>query len=231
MKQAAFEIGSAKQARVFDEFLEQFTRRQEASVVTHISLESVFEALRNHPEGGRIFTFFLEVQLQLALLNCDLNDVTRLIGSKNQPLPLADIDVFCRQVSVFRANSDYILRYRAIWDKVMAIVVLLRAPEEFQCFVKADSRKKAFSKIAKKQPGRIPTSLLDHVLETTAAFDQKYRTEEAHGTGSARKWSFAYFLEDGESPQADMFWAWNSLNAVVAKLGEAFRQIARDRGA
>lgn len=226
MKVEALEIRSAAEAAHLDGLIAEYQQRQGAPVIPHISLASVFDALRGHPEGGRIFTYFVELQLQLALLNCDMHEMAKLIGPSDQPPPLANADSFCRQAGLLRANSDYIFRYRAIWDKVMAIVVLLCAPEEFQRFAGSQSKKKAFRKIA-KSTGRIPDNFLDHILETTTAFDEKYRTEEAHGSGSARKFSFSYLLSEPDSPQADMFWAWNALNAVVARFGEAFRAMPK----
>jgi hypothetical protein len=224
MKIETLEIASAAEAARLDELIAAYQKRQNAPVIPHISLASVFSTLGGHPEGGRIFSYFVELQFQLALLNCDMHEMAKLIGPSDQPPPLANEDAFCRQANLLRANSDYIFRYRAIWDKVMAIIVLLRAPEEFQRFTGSQSKKKAFRKIA-KSTGRIPDNFLDHIIETTTAFDEKYRTEEAHGSGSARKFSFSYLLSEPDSAQADMFWAWNALNAVVARFGEAFRSM------
>ena len=224
MKTAALTIESPEQARRFDELLEEYQCRQGAPPVGHISLESVFVALKGHPEGGRMFTYFLELQVQLAFLNCDLFEASKLLEPTDQVRLLSDPDAFCRKAALQRANSDYVFRYRAIWDKIMALIVLLRVPADYQRYASAKSKKRTFQKIA-DQSGRIPRPLVRHVIETTTAFDQKYRTEEAHGSGSTRKWSFVY-LEGDDSPQDDMFWAWNSLNAVLARLGEAFRNIA-----
>lgn len=214
----AFKIDSTEEARQFDEFLAEYQKSRQAPVIGHIPLENVFAILKHHPEKGRLFAYFIELQLQHALLNCDLSEISSLLDQKASG---TEVDGFCHRVSLLRANSDFIFRYRAIWDKIMAIIILLRAPDQFQKFATADSRKKYFRKI-EKETGLIPREFVDHVIETTTAFDNKYRTEEAHGSGSARKWSSGQLPDDDESPQYDMFWAWNSLHEVMAKLKDAF---------
>ena len=214
----AFKVDSIEDARQFDEFLAEYQKSRQASVIGHIFLEHVFAVLKDHPEKGRLVAYFIELQLQHSLLNCDLCEIASLLGQKTSG---AEVENFCHRVSLLRANSDFIFRYRAIWDKIMAIVILLRVPDRFQKFVTADSRKKYFFKV-EKETGLIPREFVDHVIETTTAFDNKYRTEEAHGSGSTRKWSSGQLPDDDESPQYDMFWAWNSLNEVIAKLRDAF---------
>lgn len=221
----AISVTSIQEARRFDEYLVEYQKTRQATPDSHVSFEHIFPVLKDHPEKGRLFAYFVELQLQHALLNCDLCDITTLLDSNS---PLTGSNEFCYRVSLSRLNSDFIFRYRAIWDKIMAIIILLRAPERFQKFTSAKSRKKCFSKIA-NETGRIPQDLVDHIIDTTTAFDEKYRTEEAHGSGSARKWSTGNLPEDDESEQIDMFWAWNALNTVMAMLGSAFRVAANNR--
>lgn len=114
----------------------------------------------------------------------------------------------------------------------MALLVLLAVPHEFQRFAKSDSKKRAFKRIA-KDTRKIPRPFLDFVTETTTAIDQRHRTEEAHGNGSARKWNFVYIESDHSNcdlPQTDMFWAWNSLNRFIFELGKVVKQAERAAG-
>lgn len=214
----AFKVDSIEDARQFDEFLAEYQKSRQASVIGHLSLEHVFAELKDHPERSRLAPYFIELQLQHALLNCDLHEISSLLGQKTSG---AEVDGFCHRVSLLRANSDFIFRYRAIWDKIMTIIVLFCAPKHFQDFTGSKKKKNSFKRIA-ESTGRIPPGFVSHVIETTEAFDNKYRTEEAHGSGSARKWSSGQLPDDDASPQYDMFWAWNSLNEVIVKLRDAF---------
>jgi hypothetical protein len=68
-----------------------------------------------------------------------------------------------------------------------------------------------FTKVA-KGTGRIPQPFAGRIVESIEAFDNRYRTGEAHGAGSSRLWSYLYLQGEESSPQEEMFWAWNSLN-------------------
>ena len=114
----------------------------------------------------------------MPLLQADLSEIAKLLRHPGSE-PLSEEDGFCHRMAVLRANSDYIFRYRAIWDKIMGLFILLSAPDQFQKFLSANSRKKDFKKIATKS-GRIPAHVVDRILQVTQTFDDRHRTAEAH---------------------------------------------------
>jgi hypothetical protein len=217
----AFKVNSAQEARQFDEFLVEYQESKKASAITHISLEQVFTVIKGHPEEGRLVAYFIELQLQLALLNCDICEIADLVNQKKHFHTLLEKDSFSHRVSLLRANSDFIFRYRAIWDKIMGIFILLHVPNQYENFIDAKSRKKKFKEFA-KATDLIHQSFVDHVINTTELFDERYRTNEVHGSGSARKWSSGHLRDSDGSEQLDMFGAWNALNTVLVKLGDSF---------
>ena len=202
-----------------DRLLSEYCRREGTPLLAHLSLETASDFARMHPDGGRVFDYAVELQIQVAILQLDLSGIAR--GTDSPPEGETDEDQFCRRMAVLRMNSDYVFRYRAIWDKVMGLLVLLIAPEKFKRFLEAKSRRKEFRKIT-EQAAVLPEELVGHIIETAQAFDDRYRTAEAHGAGSTRRWVTGEKSE-WDSEQANMFWAWNALNRALNMLGAVFR--------
>ena len=222
------EIRNKDDAARFDRVLRKHQEAVGAPPLNHLSLEAVHQALIHNGNGGQIFSFALEIQIQFAFLNCDLCRIMDLVGEENlekvDPQYGHSDEFFVHRVGVHQANSNFVFRYRAIWDKIMCISILLLVPDEFQRFMSARSRKRSFGKVLNRM-GMSNSTLLRLIEDSLTEFDQRYRTGEAHGSGTTRKWSYSADLGMG-SPQADMHWAWNDLNGVIAELGNLFRQMA-----
>ena len=89
-----------------------------------------------------------------------------------------------RRVHFVTEAIGFVLRYRALWDKIMGLLVVLLVPDRYEAFVKADSLKREFLKVVG------PTLALDVVENSIAMvqeFDDDFRTAEAHGSGRLRK--------------------------------------------
>ncbi|MBV1889317.1 MAG: hypothetical protein KUG67_03630 [Proteobacteria bacterium] len=219
------EIKNLREAELFDEYLASFQERENAPSVPHIKMHDVYKVLEKVPESGRLFGFMSELLIQLALLNVDLCKISDLNGKAKEFEEYSGKDVFCNRLSLLKANSDYIFRYRAIWDKLMSVFILLFKKDKFQDFSKSKSRKKSFMKIM-KGVHQMDDSLLKSIEKTITDFDEMYRTNEIHGSGSTRKWSFTH-TESPFSHQSNMHWAWNDLNSVVYELGNLFSGAAK----
>jgi hypothetical protein len=188
-----------------------------------------YKHLQPYSNGGRIFSSLVDLRFNVTALEHELGRIGRIVNEQRQkrsanPGPLlGNEELFLERLALLEANTAYILRYRAILDKIMAIMVLLVAPLEYDNFMGARSRRRSFVKIAERS-SQLSSQLVEHVVETIDAFDSKYRTAEAHGTGSARFWTFLDEEDDddAEGPQTDMFWAWNSLHPLLTLLGRAF---------
>lgn len=219
MKTNYFQLENRQEVIRFEELLKAYQRKLWDEPINHISLLDVYDALQENPDGGKIFTAFLDLQINLILLDRDLSSIATILNAEMEQEKSAEESILSSEVLFFekmdlhKANSNFILRYRAVWDKVMGIVILLYVPNEYDRFYKARSRKKMFRKIVEKIR-EIPSDFCDQIEKVITDFDNKYRTAEAHGMGAMRKWSFV-FQHDSDSPQSDMFWAWNSLNQVI----------------
>lgn len=55
------------------------------------------------------------------------------------------------------------------------------------------------------------------LADLAAKFDQRFRTAEAHDTGTVRTWVFAE-VHGADTIQADMFWAWNNLHPILTSM-------------
>lgn len=220
-------IKTFRDAELFDEYLAEFQKRQNAPISAHIKMVDVFDSLRGISDSGRLFGFMTDLFFQVALLNIDLCKMGDLDREAIKYNILAGLDPFCNRAELLKANSDYIFRYRAIWDKVMSILVLIFKPDRFQQFAGSKSRKRSFLRIMKEE-NNVPDQLLQSIDRTITDFDELYRTKEIHGSGSAWKWSFDQ-TESPFSDQSNMYWAWNSLNGVLAQIGNMFRYISKQK--
>jgi hypothetical protein len=219
MGEISFHLRNRQEVARFESLLKEYQRKQWKDPISHISLLDIYDALQGNPNGGRVFTAFLDLQISLVLLDRDLSFIATVLNREMEEerspgdSVLSNAEFFCEKMDLHKANTAFILRYRATWDKVMGVTILLYAPDEYDRFYKARSRKRSFRKIAEKT-GQIPLDLCDEIEQVISDFDSKYRTAEAHGMGAMRKWSFVVQHEQ-DSPQSDMLWAWNSLNRVI----------------
>lgn len=225
---------SSEVARL-EELLDLFQQKRGSVSFKWVSLVSAYTYLQPYSNGGRVFSSLVDLRFNVASLEHDLGRIGKIVNNQRQkrlatPGPLFENEeLFVERLELLESNTSYILRYRAVLDKIMAVLVLLTAPSEYEDFMGARSRRRSFLKVAERC--QMSTKLVEHVVKTIDAFDSKYRTAEAHGTGSARFWTFIDEEDDdSDSPQSDMFWAWNSLHPLLTLLGKIFEQGAKVKG-
>lgn len=127
---------------------------------------------------------------------------------------------FFGKMDIHRFASAFILRYRAIWDKIMGFLLLLFSPEDYGGFSNSKSKKKAFRTAASKVRD-IPDEFVTDLLLALEKFDNVFRTPEAHGTGAFRKWSLTMEGFEG-NPMLDLIGYWNFLNQSLLAIGGFF---------
>ena len=174
-----------------------------------------------------MFARVVDLQLQVAALAVDLGEIGKSANSDlRNPSRVSrdylnDEEAFSERLALFRAMSGFVLRYRAIWDKIMGTHVLILDPEGYDRFKSTRSRRRAFVRFMAKRGSSLST-VADDLAEVISEFDRKFRTEEAHGTGASSRLAFEPF-RDGH-PVEDLFWAWNELNRHLLALAEIFRR-------
>ena len=218
-----FSLNSREEVIRFEELLESYSSTRAQIPLKHIPLLEAYDRLINEERGARLFTALLDIRINFVLLFLDIHAVGttwnasfskgRLEGGS----VLETEDKFFGKMDIHRFNTSYVLRYRALWDKIMGLIVLAYAPSEYERFSSAKSRKKTFMKIADVH-GFLGSETVSSLNALLTEFDEKFRTPEAHGTGSLRKYSF--LMESlADNPQIELIQFWNAVNSFMAELG------------
>jgi len=226
MAAETFTLNSREEVVCFEELLDSYVTARAQLSLKHISLTNAYDLLQNNSDGGRIFSALLDIQISFLLLYLDAHSVGATWneffskGKLEGGSVLDSSAKFFGKMDIHRFNTAYVLRYRAIWDKLMGLIVLLYASHDYESFMGAKSKKRTFAKIAEKHKfadAQFITSLNDLL----SRFDNTFRTSEAHGTGVLRKYSFT--MESmADNPQIELIGFWNAMNGFVSEIGKVF---------
>ena len=210
----------------FQELLEGYSKTTFQAPLPHISLVDAYDYLQARADGGRVFTALLDLQINSLLVFADIHSMGATWNSlfskgKLEGGSVLDSHIkFDGKMEIHRSNTSFVLRYRAIWDKIMGLMVLMHAPAQYENFMKAKSRKKEFIKIAMAN-GFADEVFLNNLGDLLTSFDNKFRTAEAHGSGVLRKYSFV--MESLEkNPQIELVEYWNKVNQFLLNYGKIF---------
>jgi hypothetical protein len=228
MTHPSFRLRNRDEVAVFERHLDEYVAARAGVALRHISLLETYDRLHGTRDASRIFAALLDLQTQIAFLHIDLHSIGRIWNEEFAPGLCEGLSLlespgkFFGKADLHRTNSSYVLRYRAIWDKIMGLLVLLLLPAQYNRFIGAKSRKRMFRQLAASMP-LLPPTLVDQIESTITRFDDQFRTSEAHGTGVIRKWN--YLLEAPENnPQLRLFQFWNVLNHMVIIVGDIIRR-------
>lgn len=210
------------------EKFEKYFQNYEESVVgkhlKHISLNELSRLLKEEENAGRVFTAYLDIKLSFSHVFRDIQNIRKTWNDNFSKGKLEGGSVldsqqkFDKKMDMHYYFSSFVLRYRAIWDKVMGFILLIMVEdEEYKNFEKAKSRKKAFKKSA--ETSGIPKEFYEEIFEKLTDFDNKFRTAEAHGTGSLRKFVFE-MTSMADNSQEELLLYWNFLNETVDKVAK-----------
>lgn len=195
MKATEFHISIAEDATRFDDAQAAYRISVGLAPWQHFSIRQAFEAFDGN-EGKKMFAALMDLQLQCTILQRDL-EVIRIelstdYGDANQNSRdiLANHALFARRMHLYHAASNCVLRTRAIWDKVMGVLILLLSPSEYEPWLKKEKRKKAFCELTKNW-AEYGERMTERIQRIVSALDGEFRTAEAHGMGRLRKWAFA----------------------------------------
>lgn len=221
-----FSLNSYEEVARFEELLERYSTARTQLSLKHISLTDAYNQLQQREDGGRIFSALLDIQINFLLLFLDSCAVSAtwlnyFITGKLEGGSVLDSDEkFFGKMDIHRSNSSFVLRYRAIWDKLMGLMILIYAPSEYDSFSNAKSKKRTFMKIAKKHQFA-EAQFITNLNNLLTRFDDTFRTPEAHGTGGLRMYSFT--MEPMEkNPQIELMEFWNAVNGFVSEVGKQF---------
>lgn len=219
MAKREFQLRNSEETARFEQLLDEYRQRRGLHPYRHLPLAQAHKVLVEHPEGGRLFVSLFDIQLSRTFLNEDLNTISDVLNrdirerrSSEQSI-LADANFFVERVDFHRACTNFVLRYRALWDKTMGVLILLLCSNKYDRFDKAASRQKEFGKIM-NETDALPTNECQKIKKCVMDFNDRFRTAEAHGSGILRKLSLV--VQDGEdNPIEDFLWASNELDECL----------------
>jgi hypothetical protein len=228
-----FKLSNSHEVNLFSERLDNFLKNKIGQKCTYIDLNLAYEKLQGYSDGGRLFTALLDLKLNFAMLDIDS---TMASGTWNQYFSKGKFEggsvlenqlIFNGKTEIHYYHTNFIPRYRAIWDKIMGILILIFKPEKYDNYRRARSRKKEFEKLCKDIP-QIPDVLLQNIFTGLSEFDNNFRTPEIHGTGSIRKWSFTTFAIQ-KTPLIDFGKYWNWLLLILSEIDRLIETLKVDK--
>jgi hypothetical protein len=217
MQYEEFHIRSREEAAAFQALLQRHLPR----LPEHWSFAEAFDHLGAREPSKRLQTALLDLLLTYAAVHAESGDwVASHSRAPRHGSVHDDARAFAARFDKWRAASSFLIRTRALWDKVMGFLVLYHCPERHEEYRKGrkGSRRKAFRVIA--AGGAIPSLSEDDLKVMNEIVDalSTVRDAEAHWEGTIRKWAFSTALPH-ETPEVDLLLThWNSANHLIANL-------------
>ena len=187
-KDQEFKLNDKSEVIRFNELLENYVYDEIHISFSAISLPAWFDKCMAIEQGGRLFAALFDLKITVAFLFIDSLKAVPDGDSMNRR---DDIDIlsnpvlFKKKMKMLHENIDLVMRYRAFYDKFMGVLVLAFCPDEYDSFVKADSRKKEFGK---KMTDHLDPCEIKSLNASISHLDDTFRTPEVHQTGRMRKW-------------------------------------------
>jgi hypothetical protein len=228
MESETFKLNSREEVIQFEKLMAEYTQAKGAEPLNHISLIKAFDQLQIKKDGGKIFSALLDLQINFLLLYLD-NRQAGSIWNVRFALPkiqggsiLDSPEKFFGKMDIHRFQSSYIFRYRALWDKIMGLIIMNFIPGEYGKFDSATKKKSTFEKII-LEADLADKEAIRNLIGLLEKFDSKFRTPEAHGQGSLRKYSLSMQSGTGEDdPLMCLFESFNSINIFMIQIGKWF---------
>ncbi len=178
---------------LFEKMLEEYCKSQKVTD-GHISLVRVYDLFYKRDHGIEIFYAFLDLKINLIFEQIDLCELSKYINDYpikkyHKKSLLKSRRKFYSRMQVFHYVNIIILRYRAIWDKLFGVFVLVFWPQHYNSFRRAKSKRRYFLNLAKKDD--FPQESYLFLKEELLDFENIFRTPEIHGSGNIYRWLFA----------------------------------------
>jgi hypothetical protein len=225
----SFKLETREEVELFERRLNEYMISIAGTSAGPISLVTAYDQIQGRNNFGHIFSALIDLYLSFILVSADSMKITGIwnqLSSKENlegGSALDSPEIFFGKMEVHRYSTSYVLRYRALWDKIMGFLVLLLAPDQYDRFSSAKSRKKEFKNIALKIQD-VPDTLVEQISVFVTLFDDSFRTAEAHGTGTLRKYSF--LMEPiQENPQIQLVGYWNFANEMIRQIGSYLKDL------
>ncbi|MCI4566354.1 hypothetical protein [Lysobacter sp. CFH 32150] len=220
MMDRKFSLSSREQVARFEELANSYLLTRTRVPLAYPSLVSFFDYCTTRSDGSKLFAAALDVFLNYVALHMEMsslggtwNDNFSITAESQKGSILDSEHNFFGKLDLLRHQSSFVLRYRAIWEKIFGLLLLIYAPQMYEVFSGAKRKTSRFLTYA-KDIKEIPANFCALSREVTTRFDQTFRTPESHGTGSLRKWTLLMEAMD-QNPQMQLIGYWNVLNESV----------------
>jgi len=237
---STFILRNREEVVTFADWLNKYQKAKLGFSSNHLSLVDAYDQLQERIDGGRVLTALIDIQVNYILLARDHGESLAIrntyfpaifriskdgsVNFRSDGSTVFDSEEnFFGKMEIQRYSTTFVLKYRALFDKIMGFIILMFAPADYDAFAKARRKRNSFAKIAPKMP-QVPTELVLQIEELLTRFDNTFRTPEAHGTGVLRKW---VFLMDSHwtNPQGELMDYWNFLVNLMVNIGKLFRKV------
>lgn len=225
-----FTLNNSEEVRLFCERLDSYQKSKIGSSSSYIDLNIAFDKLQGYNQGGKLFAALLDLKLNFVML---LIDTANSGGTWNQYFSPGKLEggtvldnqqKFNGKAEMHYYHGNFIPRYRAIWDKIMGILILIFKPDSYEKYRRAQSRKKEFVKICNGIP-QFPVEFVKNITKVLSDFDDSFRSPEVHGTGKLRKWSFTMYALH-ETPMLNEFGNyWNWLLPMLSAVDKIIKEL------
>lgn len=184
-----FILQNREEVILFETMLNKHVESETGIAFRSLHLVLAFDYCMSLTENGaKLFAALLDLKITIAFLFIDgikyapdYNALNRKDGSNI----LEDEVLFNKKMKMLHHNIDLAVRYRAFYDKLMGVTVMLLNPSKYKDYNNANSRKKVFSNLIK---GFIDDDSISILIAQVTYLDDNYRTPEVHQTGSMRTW-------------------------------------------
>lgn len=215
---------SAKQAKEFDVLLRKWLRDNSCAPGFHVSTEKFFK--KYGQVDSKLMHAWTDLLINFAILQLDYFDIAAHWNDSRRG-ESEDTHVhftFSERIDFHRSVTTFIFRYRALWDKLFGVLILINYPEKYDVFMGSKSKKTYFFRLFKEGLSEKGRNLMTSLEGDLTLFEEQFRTPEIHGSGKARKWTFSLnSLEIAEGNE--MFFLFrmynvliNNFNAIADKL-------------
>lgn len=193
----------AQEDMKFDNHLKEWAQRCAAKLFKDVdmfvpSLHQI-KTLRCPDKCAQFRAVWTDICLNYCLI---WDDYSSFISEYKTASKIDELDAgggsFETRTRILGQVQAFVLRYRALWDKVMnAIVLSMERPDAEKVWynTKEKSAKNRFAKTLALSSGKFPEWVAKVVVsELLDCFDNMFRTAEVHRSGTLRTWALASTL-------------------------------------
>ena len=229
-KDKSFHFKSVEEVEKFDTLFRNYVQLKTKIRMTHIDNVSFYTKCNETGQLGLFYSLF-DICINFNLIFIDLIESGGIISIPQEANFLDSESIFYDRMKEHQHISSFILRYRAILDKIMSVLVRMYAEDKHANFSSAKSRKNKFLNLCVENNAlssaieHITGGDIDEFKEVVTIFDNTYRTAEAHGEGVLRK-SFASRSFE-ESPRSDIIGFWEYLRKLMENFEELLQNFLK----